>query len=118
MAEPFLDILRDEFAANEGSFLMELRGELTWNKQSFSRMTTAMEECCKACNGRENLERWQAQAFWFIPLFVKQWTSHPNFPRPEPEQYYEKALNRLHDLAFWYFFGASSHDGGSGFDPL
>ncbi|MFJ5829590.1 hypothetical protein [Streptomyces sp. NPDC093089] len=31
--------------------------------------------------------------------------SHPNFPRPEPREYYDACIERLSDLADWFFLG-------------
>ena len=81
-------------------------------------MVTAMEACCKAYEGQESLERWLAQGFWFMSWFVKDWTTHPGFHRPQPQEYYENALDRLNDLSYWFFFGYSPYEDGHGFDPL
>jgi len=64
VVDEILDVLRSEFNAEEGSFLLRLRGDL-----------------------------------------VPQWTSHPNFPRPTPEMYYQDCIERLGDLANWFFRG-------------
>jgi hypothetical protein len=118
VADAYLEILKHEFAAGEGSFLIQLRPNLTWDKEAFSKLVTAMEACCKSCEGQELLERWLAEGFWYMPWFVKNWTEHPSFPRPQPQEYYEKALERLNDLAYWFFFGCSPYEKGHGFAPM
>ncbi len=113
-----LEVLRQEFTASDGSFLIQLRPGLVWDKEAFSRLVTAMEACCKAYEGKESLERWLAQGFWYLPWFVKHWTGHPNFPRPQPEEYYTNAIDRLSDLAYWFFMGYSPYEGGHQLDRL
>lgn len=110
MAAPYIDVLRREFAGEDGSFLIQLRCNMNWDKESFSRLVDAMEACCKACERQQSLERWTAEGFWYLSWFVKQWTEHPNFPRPQPARYYEDALTRLDDLAFWFFMGCNPRE--------
>ena len=118
MAESYLAVLKREFTGADGSFLIQLRPNLTWDKEAFSKLVAAMEASCKACEGRDKLDRWQAEGFWFMSWFVKDWTAHENFPRPQPQEYYENALERLNDLAYWFFFGYSPYEDGHVFDPL
>lgn len=47
MSESYLDVLKCEFAAKDGSFLIQLHPDLTWDKEAFSKLVTAMETCCK-----------------------------------------------------------------------
>lgn len=103
--QPFLALLRREFEADEGSFLLRLRGDMEWDRAAFSRLVEAMESCCRRGEGSERLERWQVAGFWYLSWFVRSWTSNPNFPRPYPAEYYESAYERLEDLACWFFFG-------------
>ena len=58
------------------------------------------------------------EGFWFVSWFVKDWTGHPNFPRPQPEMYYKNAIDRLNDLAYWFFMGESPYQEGHQFNPL
>ena len=46
-----------------------------------------------------------AEGFYYVSHFVAEWTSHPNFPRPEPASYCQECLERLRDLADWFFHG-------------
>lgn len=114
----YLDILKNEFEAGETSFLIKIRSNLEWDKNAFSQLVSAMKMCCEHQNKSEMVERWLAQGFWYLPNFVSEWTTHKNFPRPHSEEYYEKAYERLDDLAFWFFFGESPSLDGHGFEPL
>jgi hypothetical protein len=64
------------------------------------------------------LDRWMAEGFWYVPSFVRDWTTHPNFPRIHNAEYYQKAYQRLDDLAYWFFFGESPYLNESGFEPM
>ncbi|MEU4561107.1 hypothetical protein AB0F72_22220 [Actinoplanes sp. NPDC023936] len=101
-----LTVLRREFEATEGSFLLCLRGaDLVWDRAAFSQLEQTMRTVCKQYEGRDDLPRWMAEGFYYVSHFVTEWTSHPNFPRPEPVQYYHDCLERLRDLADWFFHG-------------
>ncbi len=45
--EDYLAVLRREFSAEEGTFLLQLRVKLHWDKEAFDRLTEAMFQCCK-----------------------------------------------------------------------
>ncbi|GAA2600504.1 hypothetical protein GCM10010435_94850 [Winogradskya consettensis] len=101
-----LTLLRREFEGTEGSFLLCLRGEgLVWDRAAFSRLGQAMRSACEQYEDRDDLPRWMAEGFYETSHCVAEWTSHPNFPRPEPVQYYQDCLERLRDLADWFFRG-------------
>jgi hypothetical protein len=114
----FREELKNEFEAGTASFLIRLRSDLEWDKEAFSRLISAMQKCCELQDESETVERWLAQGFWYIPAFVRNWTTHPDFPRPHPKSYYEQAYERPDDLAFWFFFGGSPYLPGKGFEPL
>ena len=114
----YLEILRYEFEAGSESFLIKLRPGLEWDKAAFTRLSSAMKVCCERQSNAESVERWVARGFWYIPRFVRDWTSHPNFPKVYPGEYYEQAYQRLDDLAFWFFFGQSPYTDVHVFDPL
>jgi hypothetical protein len=58
MAERYLTILAREFRAGEGSFLLQLRIEMYWDRDAFRRLTEAMRTCCKDYQySQEQLER-------------------------------------------------------------
>jgi len=103
----YLEILRNEFEAGPNSFLIKLRPDLVWDTAAFTRLTDAMRICCEQQSGSRDLERWMARGFWYVPGFVKEWTSHPNFPKTEPTKYYDDAYRLLDELAFWFFSGES-----------
>jgi hypothetical protein len=105
-----LDLLRREFEANQGTFLLGLRGEgLEWDRAAFSRFEKAMRWACQHFRDEDRLDRWMAEGFYYTSSFVRDWTSHPDFPRPEPEQYYNDCIQRISDLADWFFHGFHSY---------
>ena len=77
-----------------------------------------MEQCALEYEGRQEIERWVAQGFWFLERYVPEWSSHPNFPSPGEEPYHEAACRRLSDLASWLFFGNSPYQGAGPLPPL
>jgi hypothetical protein len=101
----YLEGLKNEFDAEDGSFLINLRGGMIWDKHSFVWLVTLMQTCCKETNIEEKLDRWIAEGFWYIPQFSKDWSSHPNFPKHHSSKYYEKAYCLLDDLAYYFFTG-------------
>lgn len=127
----YLDVLRNEFCAEEGSFLLKLRVNLEWDREAFSRVTEAMLARCQAYDGSNTdavlwakryyeaqLPRWLAEGFWYMADFVKAHSSHPSFPRVYPADYYEAAYQRLWDLAEWFFTGKIPYLPGHRFEPL
>ena len=118
MADDALDALRAEFEADAGSFLLQLRINLVWDTEAFSRLDVAMIRCCRMHADHDTLERWLAWGFWYVPGFVRDWTTHPDFPRRHSQEYYDRAYKRLDDLAYWFFSGQSPYIGDAGFDPI
>ncbi len=114
----YLTVLRNEFEVGDDSFLIQLRPHLVWDKKSFSRLIAVMQECCQQTSNSNALERWMAVGFWYIPSFVRDWTTHEHFPRVHSPEYYEKAYERLDMLAYWFFFGESPYLEGKGFEPM
>ncbi|SBT45424.1 hypothetical protein [Micromonospora auratinigra] len=103
--DDFLPVLRAEFDAEEGSFLLTVRCDLRWDRAAFSRLERAMRAACQAYADRDRLDRWLAEGFFSVATWVRDHTSHPDFPRPLPESYYEACLERLWELADWFFRG-------------
>ncbi len=108
-----LAVLKSEFGAEEGSFLLQLRTDLVWSKASFLRLVNAMQTYVEVDPERVTIERWIAEGFWYLDHFVKDWTSRSDFKRPYSQDYYEQAYQRLHDLARWLFVGESPYKDGS-----
>ncbi len=104
-----LELLRREFDAEDGSFLIQLRCDFHWDRDGFSRLEQAMRRICAAHETTEQLDRWLVEGYWYLADFVPSHTSHPNFPRPEPADYYGAALERLHDLQNWFVTGRSPY---------
>ncbi|WP_422925728.1 hypothetical protein [Singulisphaera sp. PoT] len=73
--DDFMAVLRREFEADEGSFLLTLRVQLEWERASFSRLVRAMELCAMAYEGRGDIEQWVANGFWYMEQFVPDWSS-------------------------------------------
>jgi hypothetical protein len=104
-----LTALREEFEGADGSFLLLIRTELEWDRAAFTRLEGAMRAACVAFEQHDELPRWLAEGFYYVSHFVADWTSHPSFPRPEPTAYYTDCLERLSDLADWFFRGVHNY---------
>ena len=117
-SEHIIELLRNEFGAEDGSLLIQLRCDLEWDKAAFSRLVDGMHSYVSQQDPASKLERWIAHGFWYLDNFVEHWTQHPSFPREHEAEYYASAYKRLHDLAYWLFAGESPYLGGAGFEPL
>jgi hypothetical protein len=53
-----------------------------------------MPAVCGRLQGQAQLDRSMAEGFYYTSRFVRDWTSHPDFPRPEPEQTTPTASSR------------------------
>ena len=116
--ENYLKELKYQFEAGEQSFLIKLRCEFEWDRESFSHLISVMKICCEKHKNKEALERWLVEGFWYFSYFVRDHTMHPDFRKPYPMEYYEEAFQRLHDLASWFFTGRSPYLDGTGFEPM
>jgi len=94
--------LRHQFDAGENSFLLILRCELRWDWNAFYELTSLMYDVAFDSQAESCFEKWVAEGFWYCDTWIKEWSSHPNFPAPEVGQH-EKAIALLHDLAWFYF---------------
>jgi hypothetical protein len=135
MPDEWYGVLQREFSAEEGSFLLQLRTEMIWDKAAFTRLTTAMLECCKAYDRsphtpptlfdesayeKDTVPRWLAEGFWFAYEFTKGHTSHPAWSKKiaEEPEYYDMAYERLFDLADWFFTGHGPLNPDKRFAPI
>jgi hypothetical protein len=136
MSDEWYDILQHEFNVNEGSFLLQLRCDLIWDKAAFSRLTGAMLDCCKVYDTTNDppttafpgspyydrtVPRWLAEGFWYVYEFTKGHTSHPawNEKIARDSDYYDKAYDWLFNLADWFFTGhCPLLDVDKGFAPM
>ncbi|MCJ8314224.1 MAG: hypothetical protein HRU38_18905 [Saccharospirillaceae bacterium] len=100
--------LRSEFEAGENSFLIKLRCELSWDWDAFYKCSSLMFDVAIIENKKQSVDMWVAQGFWFMDTWVKDWTSHEKFERPESERY-EKAILMLSELAYLLFNGESQY---------
>lgn len=102
-------VLKHEFAAGEGSFLLQLRcGH--WDKDAHRRLFVAMHECCKAHEGETRIERWIAEGFWWLDSY-----SMNGYANSENESLSNAAVNFNH-LAHWLFTGAGHAE--DEFEPM
>jgi hypothetical protein len=95
--------LSDELNAEDGSFLLELRTDLSWNHNSFINLLKEINRECKRTKYDSELSREIASGIWYISDFIKSWTEHENFPKERPAEYYEKSFELINDLAYSYF---------------
>jgi len=102
------EILRHEFDAEEGSFLLQARVRLKWDWDAFRRLTSAMYDVADEAKGQPSVETWIAQGFWFCDTWIRDHTSHPNFPRP-PEDAYRDAIELVRNLATFLFLGENPY---------
>ena len=132
--DDYFEVLQHEFNAEEGSFLLQLRCDLIWDKAAFTRLTSAMLACCQAYDegmtqptffgpayDMARIPRWLAEGFWYLSNFVYDWTTHPawNERRAREPEYYRAAYERLHALGDWFFSGKCPYiDQAKGFEPM
>jgi hypothetical protein len=102
------ETLRHQFDAEDGSFQLLLRCELRWDWAAFQTLTTAMHDVADEVRGQVTIESWIANGFWYADTWIRSWTGHPNFPRPDQPRY-DEALTLLSDLAFFLFMGDSPY---------
>ena len=102
-------ILRREFAGDDEGFITRLQQDLIWDRVAFQELVLSMREACLLCAEDEELERWVAHGFFYLPAFVRAWTQQDDFPRPELE-YWRRALTALEELSHWFFWGEPMGD--------
>ncbi|MFE5210372.1 hypothetical protein [Streptomyces sp. NPDC056600] len=100
-----LETLRHEFSSEPGSFQLRLRCDLVWDREAFTRLEKAMRAVCEEWQEAQEFPRWLAEGYYQVGWEVRSWTAHPNFPRPEPAEYYDACIERLTDLTDWFFRG-------------
>ena len=103
-----LIVLQQEFQAADGSFLLQLRS-YEWDRAAFTRLEVAMRDVAAKyaeATTFDSLPRWLAWGYYFLSHTVAETSSHPDFRRPEPRAYYDGCLQRLQDLADWFFQGS------------
>jgi hypothetical protein len=100
--------LKQEFEAADGSFILRARVELVWDESAFTRLTSAMYDVATGARGSGELPRWMAHGFWHADTWIRDWTSHPNFPGPEAARRVQ-AYELLHELAYLLFAGESAY---------
>ena len=83
-------ILKREFDAEKGSFLILARIELSWDWDAFRRLTSAMYDVADEVKGRPSVETWIAQGFWFCNDAALH---HPSYVLMEPAQGKQKGIS-------------------------
>ena len=116
--ENYFAVLKNEFEAGEGSFLLQIRTQMNWDRTAFTRLIAAMHTYCMHHAGTDLVERWVAEGFWYITTFTRTWTTHVHFPHHHDEAYYVQAYQQLDDLAYWFFIGSSPYEPGHTFEVL
>jgi hypothetical protein len=101
------EILRREFDAEEGSFLLQARCHANWDWDAFRRLTSAMYDVADEVRRQPSIETWIARGFWFCETWIQDWTRHPKSSRP-PEAYRD-AKQLLHELSSFLFHGESPY---------
>jgi hypothetical protein len=104
-----LKTLEHEFRSEPGSFLLGLRIDGVWDRAAFSNLEKAMRTVCERLQDAEELPRWLAAGYYQVATDVPSMTAHPAFPRTEPADYYAACIERLTDLADWFFRGEHSY---------
>lgn len=99
--------LIDELHAKDGSFLIQLRPSLNWNHNSFMNLIDKLYEECQRTEKDTTLDREITCGIWYISTFIKDWSTHENFPQKFPKEYYEKAYELIDDLVYYYFMAES-----------
>ena len=111
-------LLRREFKAESGTFTRALRSQLTWDREAFAGLVTAMHVICTDYSDQPHLERWLAEGIWQSNAFITAWSGNREFPRTEPDEYYERAWDQLNELAGWFFGGISPYNDEFPFVPV
>ena len=96
--------LKSQFDGDDGSFLIRLRCENTWDRDAFDRLVHAMKACCISSADSDTLDRWIADGFWDAEHSARDWISQSD---SVTDPYYQSAIELLHELAYWYFRGES-----------
>jgi len=110
--------LKHEFDFGESAFIRQLRPHLIWDSEAFVSLTGAMEAYCRHVPRGPQVDLWAAKGFWLVPGYVKNWTTHPGFPREHPSDYYDRAYARLDGLAWWFFTNLPPFTEGHDWSPV
>jgi hypothetical protein len=107
-------VVLSEFNAFEGSFLLQLRIDLHWDREAFTRLAQTMIQCCRIFETEHIVPKWIAEGFWDIPSFVRGHTAHSYWDKLKATDpaYFEASYELLDDLACWFFTGQYPKLGG------
>jgi len=101
-------LLRSEFNAEEGSFLLQLRCEAHWDETRFRKLIEAMERCAEAHAGNESIPRWLAEGFWYLDTFVPNQVKHPAFAKEHDVEFFRERCEDLACAAHRFFTGEAA----------
>ena len=102
------EILRSEFNAEDGSFLVKLRCKCEWDWNAFRRLTIAMYDVAEEVKGQPSIETWIAEGFWHCDTLINDIASHSNFSR-FPDDAYRDGVELIHNLAYLLFSGQNPY---------
>ncbi len=108
-SENWKELLKSELYESSGAFLLKLRCDLKWSRSAFSRLIRAMYMTAFELRDEDKIDRWLTEAFRYCEFFIKDWSSHPNFPKEYSQKYYERCYKTLHDLCSLLFKGSSPY---------
>jgi hypothetical protein len=111
------DALRAEQQAEAGTFTHQMRHDLRWDAEAFTRLETAMHAACSALDGQTRIDRWVGEGFWCWTAVIPELTVHPHFSSPEAH-YLRRCLARLRDLGSWFFNGTSPYGPDHVWEPV
>lgn len=103
------EILKREFDAEKGSFLIQLRCKCEWDWDAFRRLTSAMYDVAEEVKGQPSIETWIAEGFWYCDSLINDIASHSNFSR-FPEDGYRDGVELIHNLAYLLFSGRNPYE--------
>lgn len=106
-------ILKAEYEAQENTFVFQLRCGRGWDKAAYYRLFRAMLECCKAHDGRPQVERWIADLFWWLDSYPRHLVGNGKL---NEDDYYQNAVVNFNHLTHWLFSGQRRPD--DQFEPL
>ena len=93
--------LEDHLNAKEGSFILDLRCNLKWKNESFKELLYLILEEAQKTRKDNTVSKQTVSGIWFVNDFVRNWTEHENFPKKNPQEYYDKAYKLLNH--FFYY---------------
>ncbi|MDQ0876053.1 hypothetical protein QFZ77_004712 [Paenibacillus sp. V4I3] len=101
--------LYNELTAQNNSFLIGIRGDITWEHQKFIDLIELMRDYILKTENNSIIEREFLKGYRYLSRFIPQWTSHDNFRRNNNNfstDYYETAYKLISLLYNWFVNGS------------